>query len=745
MEINPSIIRLISSLPVGDEVSVITFGRQAEVRLTPTTITETNRDGVYSRIPGKIGQASRGCLTCALREAALMTSDAPGVRTRVIVATSSPVEDVASLRQSLETLSKKAGVRMLMMSGQLMLDDVEAEVYHVTREEQRSVSDLSDILTLTLGDQLSARSHDHVKFFSEEFQVAAKEQVMGKFVVENNLRENMLVMTSSLMQEDIELFQLTSPRGTQYNFPVLDKGAASFQFNGRSEAGVWSYKVKLTPLTITPRVPVHVTAYASVSDSEDIVEVEAWTEVDLSRDYGEAPKPVLIFARVTEAERPVVEAEVIARVVTPDGDSVDLLLRDLGAGHPDLEAGDGIYSAAFTQFSQVAGFYSVKIMARNHEGRASVASSRETGECGERETLQIPSLHFTRSLRVPSFFLSRGVSFSIQDGVPVRKDVYPPARITDLQVSGMSDLMLELSWTASGDDFDFGSAAKYDLRWSEERNVLLKTFFNQGNVLEDTDLPVPSEFGSLETVNVTVPKVNTLLYVAVVAVDSDGNTSPVSNILPVFLRQRPVTESSLLSDPLTSVSSLTLPEVSSTAWVYILSISLATVSLIVIMLLVIVIRRRRMRKLQESCPIPYFIELGPPAAGDKADRQLVQDNSRDFPDDTLSYPSSPARAVATHPVLDLYEHHARQYQMYQNMMGQPGQEPGSESSGRSSSSSQSETDRSSSDKQSEQESPPWRRQYRGHHGHRDQASDSQISSGSSHLRHSSRRRRESFV
>merc|ERR1711911_477227 len=96
----------------------------------------------------------------------------------------------------------------------------------------------------------------------------------------------------------------------------------------------------------------------------------------MSFDYDteEVPRPVLIYARVTEAERPVVEAEVVARIVRPDGDSVDIVLHDHGTGYPDLEARDGVYSAAFTQFSQLAGFYSVKIEARNHEGRASVAT-----------------------------------------------------------------------------------------------------------------------------------------------------------------------------------------------------------------------------------------------------------------------------------------------------------------------------------------------------------------------------------
>ena len=128
---------------------------------------------------------------------------------------------------------------------------------------------------------------------------------------------------------------------------------------------------------------------------------------------------------------------------------------------------------------------------------------------------------------------------------------------------------------------------------------------------------------------------------------------------------------------------------------------------------------RRMRKLQENCPIPYFIELGPPAGGDKTEHQLMSPPSRDRHDDTLSYPSP----TKPHPVLELYHHHARQYQMYQASQAQPQSD-----SGRSSSSSDS------SDKSSDRGSPGWQR-----------TGTSATSASSSSSLRQSRRRRESFV
>ena len=59
----------------------------------------------------------------------------------------------------------------------------------------------------------------------------ASGRVSGKFVVQSNLRSSLLVLASTLAQEDIEVFQLTSPRGRVHSFPVLDKGAAYFQMS----------------------------------------------------------------------------------------------------------------------------------------------------------------------------------------------------------------------------------------------------------------------------------------------------------------------------------------------------------------------------------------------------------------------------------------------------------------------------------------------------------------------------------
>ena len=707
---------MISTFPEYDEVAIVTYGRYAETRLAPTVITDLNRVGIFSRLPGKLNQDTVGCLQCAISEASSLVSDSQDVETKIIIVNSSPVEDRAKLASSLESLGQQSEVSLMVAGDQWLVDQPtlsKVNVFSVNKEERTSVTDLYEILSFSL------RSDQSVKFYSRQFRVESNGGVSGKFVVEDSLRDSLVVVASSLQQEDIEMFRLTSPSGLAHTFPVLDKGQAQFRLSGGAEAGVWSYEVKLTPRTLLPTVPLHLAAYAQPTDLSKTVRLEAWTHSDTAR-------PPVILARLTEAELPVVGAEVVAEVSLPDGETLNVVLHDSGTGYPDIQTGDGIYSAYLTELSQLAGLYSIKVSATNHQGRASVASVGSRGQCSVK-LQHIPALHFSRYARTPSFFRASGETFSIIDGVPVRKDVYPPGRVTDLKVSGLSGQELEISWTAPGGDLDKGRADSYQLRWSQNRKLLMEQFETDGNILDNSDSLSPGYFGTPESVNISVPHLNTVLYLALVAKDEADNASPVSNIVKVLVEQDVSTEDSL-SSQLSQVTSLTLSDVSTTAWVYILSISLASVTLIIIMLLVIIIRRRRMRKLQENCPIPYFIELGPPAPGDKTEHQLISSTSRDFPDDTLSYPSPTSQP--SHPVLELYHHHARQYQMFQTSQAQSNSD-----SGRSSSSSSDNSDNSHSDRGS----PGWQRT-----GATQGTSGTSGSSSSSSLRQS-RRRRESFV
>ena len=47
-----------------------------------------------------------------------------------------------------------------------------------------------------------------------------------------------------------------------------------------------------------------------------------------------------------------------------------MTLRDNGSGDPDITSGDGIYSAYFSDYSSVPGFYSIQVTADDNKGQA---------------------------------------------------------------------------------------------------------------------------------------------------------------------------------------------------------------------------------------------------------------------------------------------------------------------------------------------------------------------------------------
>ena len=104
-----------------------------------------------------------------------------------------------------------------------------------------------------------------------------------------------------------------------------------------------------------------------------------------------------------------------------------------------------------------------------------------------------------------------------------QSDTYPPAPVSDLaaQVNGTT---IQLTWTASGDDWLVGSAASYDLRQSDA--TLQEGTFAAAQQL--SGLPTPAVSGSVESFSVNDLAPGTYHFALKVA-DDDGNLSAISN------------------------------------------------------------------------------------------------------------------------------------------------------------------------------------------------------------------------
>ena len=100
-----------------------------------------------------------------------------------------------------------------------------------------------------------------------------------------------------------------------------------------------------------------------------------------------------------------------------------------------------------------------------------------------------------------------------------------PDPISDLAVSAFTSSSVTLSWTASGDDRDNGTAARYDLRY-DDAPINWATWDSCTQVDGE---PSPQPAGSIETMTVTGLTEDSTYYFALMVYDEVGNADNPSN------------------------------------------------------------------------------------------------------------------------------------------------------------------------------------------------------------------------
>lgn len=390
---------------------------------------------------------------------------------------------------------------------------------------------------------------------------------------------------------------LIRPNGTRINAITAD-GVLWAVSLPVAEVGSWIWSLAL-PAFGNCYIRVSVTAKGREPEILPILS-RAWLSVG---PYGvDIPNnPVIVYAEIKQGNNPVVDARVRATVTQPseDLDAVELDLLDNGQG-ADTQAGDGVYSRYYTVYPG-AGRYSVEVQVWG-DGYTFVNNGSEKSNqqflktptycCGS----VVPSVP-ERGVSTGNF--SRTVafgSFQVLATLPAG-DLFPPSRVTDLQVSA-APLFLDLTWTAPGDDLDAGAVAGYAIRLSENRTDLEDDSFDaRGNetlllTLEEsanmTELLL--EAGQKITLNLTLEdelESNRTYFVGIRAVDDVGLVSAVSNPVVVVSLEYP--------PPPTPPSSPHLQ-----AWAIVLIASASLVAVGMVAGCVAYARKRRLRTATDS-------------------------------------------------------------------------------------------------------------------------------------------------
>lgn len=351
-----ALFRLVSHMPTGSELGIITVGsKEANVNIEPTVVRESNREGLHGRIPYRLLNDREACLQCGIEKAQSLIN--PEHLGAIIIVSAEPYMAFDTAQPIYQVFFDDVQMSNPSSNGLQRMFKVPRN----TRVLQNLSSIFLSILKLAHGPGIEC-TYQRFYYFeaniidsNDNYEVINGDAIFGTFTVEKELSTDLwVVLTPSPgFEEDIQVFEITSPSGRKYEFPKYDHGIVYFHFEAQNnEAGVWSFEAKMHPIvTKTLGSMVSLEVFGQQSTVENAVTLDFWTATS-----NDAFNSTIIYARVSQDDLPIHNANVEAFVYPPKQElqlqqtttALKLKLQDTGSGYPDITAGDGIYSAYLT-------------------------------------------------------------------------------------------------------------------------------------------------------------------------------------------------------------------------------------------------------------------------------------------------------------------------------------------------------------------------------------------------------------
>ncbi|XP_006813356.2 calcium-activated chloride channel regulator 1-like [Saccoglossus kowalevskii] len=392
-----------------------------------------------------------------------------------------------------------------------------------------------------------------IPLYSNTIAIDGGTTFVFSFVIDASIGINTELVFNYLQLTDIDV-TLQAPNGSTVdnNSPFYDLDSTfkvlRIKVPGIAEVGTWNVSIK-NPSMSTEHVGVTVQSKSSVPGEYPITVTSEWSTNTVT-----PPEKLILYVTVSKGITPVLNAHVVATVERPSGDSVQLIMADSGGG-ADITKDDGVYSSYFTAFAGVER-YSVKVEVTNTGDDTVISPSRVVG-FGSITNPDLPSTGQQPEDESTGTFqrIANGGSVTCDGSSACSglNDLYPPAKIVDLQVTKISydDRNITLQFTAPGDDLDFGNATSYEIWMDTDFSAMFSNYENTTNTTQDLFvegvLSSPKSPGQTEVFNIVVPTQGDITYVfCVVAIDDGGNKSPRSNIVSASMKYFPQRSSNLL-------------------------------------------------------------------------------------------------------------------------------------------------------------------------------------------------------
>ena len=315
--IKRAFFRFINKIPVGSELSIITFDAHgAIVNLPPTIVTNINREGLHGRIPRKVESTSRrkirqhnipqemfasidnevtACTFCALNASlSKILTNYPGeTGTGTILLVTGSIKKPNHLSELLETIQKAPiQVYPILYPSTAHPDLMKlaalggGKAYAIPEGEENWVSPLTYLNEVLLDVIKEAEPGAQIQKVHETRHMSY--EFAGTFTMEEDILHKMSVTLSLDDEEKVEFFEITNPSGKKHLFSKFEDGMVVFNHPGLAEAGIWTYHAKLYPSSGLPndanggRITVDVVSQSNNAEAEPIL-LEVFTNVDQNK------------------------------------------------------------------------------------------------------------------------------------------------------------------------------------------------------------------------------------------------------------------------------------------------------------------------------------------------------------------------------------------------------------------------------------------------------------------------------
>ncbi|XP_050731210.1 calcium-activated chloride channel regulator 1-like [Eriocheir sinensis] len=591
---------LLHEVAAGSHVAIINFSKKAKLvhRLTRITDADSRKalaDAIETRADG--GTSIGAGLSVAARTVL------KGKSNPVILLITDGAENENPRIDDVLAEVERSGARVITVAFGAEADPKLEKVAEVSGGKTFTVNDVDE------GQMLEDAFHGALTFqpppplalqtvtiHEEEFQENGTE-ASSSFHVDFTVGRNLTLRLETGVQAHRSSPSLTHPKvtsapvligpsGREYRDASFDPDSSTWTLVvPQAEVGIWRWWVGLSG-DRDNFVRARVTSLPKNPDVQPIT-TRAW--VSGPREVNASVDRVIIFAEVKQGHSPVVQADVRA-VVTPPGEfgtQVMYTLLDNGQG-ADRLAGDGIYSRYMTKYPST-GRYSVKAQVINgdkaliNKGFLTSPQRRrrqveEEGKRKEEEEEDMDEDYLRYFLDGPDVccgslvplspdaqptgpFTRTASGGSIRVTSVTQEDVLAPGRIRDLSVGlvgvGWAGYSLPthahvtLSFTAPGDDLDFGVVSGYELRMTSIKEDLNNTNFilsfssssssssSSWRVVDLSGHPLEVEGGTHLLLNLSLTLSSPTTFFAMRAWDEQGTASEVSNIASLHLDAAP--------------------------------------------------------------------------------------------------------------------------------------------------------------------------------------------------------------